>query len=101
MVSIDTPFYVGQVQALVMTSPIYDLIVGNIPNVREPSSPNPDWVPTETDRGSTPEAGAVETRRHLRKALGSRHLSYCTVEPLGGHSLFLKNFGRVNWTKKR
>ncbi|KAJ8032705.1 hypothetical protein HOLleu_26306 [Holothuria leucospilota] len=66
-ISIDTPFYVGQVQALVMTRPIYDLIVGNIPNVREPSSPDPDWAPTEVNRGLNSEGGAVETRGQIAK----------------------------------
>jgi len=39
-VHIDTPFYKGEVEAMVMDNPLYDLILGNIPGVRD--HPDPD-----------------------------------------------------------
>ena len=54
-VDVDTPYYTGQVEAMVMDNPIYDLILGNIPTVRK--LPDPAW---------RMEAGAVFTRRKLR-----------------------------------
>lgn len=44
-VSIDTPYYVGNVEAMVMPTPIYDLILGNIPGCREADNPDHDWAP--------------------------------------------------------
>ncbi|XP_072038784.1 uncharacterized protein [Amphiura filiformis] len=41
-VYIDTPFFVGKVLASVMKNPIRDLVVGNIPGVKDPEElPNP------------------------------------------------------------
>ncbi|PIK46695.1 hypothetical protein BSL78_16433 [Apostichopus japonicus] len=34
VIAVDTPFYQGEVEALVMESPLYDLILGNINGVR-------------------------------------------------------------------
>ncbi|XP_041375943.1 uncharacterized protein LOC121388603 [Gigantopelta aegis] len=42
-VQIDTPYYTGEVKAWCLEHPLYDLILGNIKNVREPNHPNPDW----------------------------------------------------------
>ena len=38
-----TPFYVGQVEALNMDNPVYDLIIGNITGARSADNPNLDW----------------------------------------------------------
>ena len=54
-VDVDTPYYTGLVEAMVMDNPVYDLILGNIPTVRK--LPDPAW---------RMEAGAVFTRRKLR-----------------------------------
>ena len=45
-VSIDTPFYKGEVLALCLENPLVDLIVGNIPGARERTDPDINWVPT-------------------------------------------------------
>ena len=42
-VYIDTPYYRGNVTALCMKQPIYDLVLGNIAGVRCPSDPDPEW----------------------------------------------------------
>ena len=38
-----TPFYVGQVEALIMDNPVYDLIIGDITGARSADNPNLDW----------------------------------------------------------
>ena len=38
-----TPFYVGQVEALIMDNPVYNLIIGNITGARSADNPNLDW----------------------------------------------------------
>ncbi|XP_077868511.1 uncharacterized protein LOC144359184 [Saccoglossus kowalevskii] len=42
-IHIDTPFFVGFVSALCMDNPVYDLILGNIPGMREPMDPDTNW----------------------------------------------------------
>ena len=43
-VEVDTPFYVGTVEALCLQDPLFDLIIGNVPGARRSDDPNPDWV---------------------------------------------------------
>ena len=40
---IDTPYYKGHVDALVLENPIYDLIIGNTEKALPPFSPDPNW----------------------------------------------------------
>ena len=44
-VSIDTPYYKGEVLALCVEKPLLGLIIGNIPGARERNNPDIDWVP--------------------------------------------------------
>lgn len=79
-VSVNTPYYVGDVEALCMDKPVYDLILGNIPGVRDPGDPNTDWDPNiDMDQNKKREvsariqmtnANAVETRAQLKKKEG-------------------------------
>ncbi|XP_072164343.1 uncharacterized protein [Diadema setosum] len=62
-VHVDTPYYEGKLEVLCVTNPIYDLILGNVPGVREPSQPDREWTPTEPDEDT---ALAVETRSKRR-----------------------------------
>lgn len=59
-VEVDTPYYVGVVEAMVMETPIYDLIIGNIPGARDPDDPDSDW---SSDTGL---AQAVITRAQAK-----------------------------------
>ncbi|XP_071479832.1 uncharacterized protein [Diadema antillarum] len=60
-IDVDTPFYVGKVNALCMKTPLYDLILGNLPGVREPDNPDPDWTATPMP------VGAVQTRAQAQR----------------------------------
>ena len=42
-VEVDTPFYVGTVEALCLQDPLFDLIIGNVPGARKSGDPNPEW----------------------------------------------------------
>jgi hypothetical protein len=44
-VDVDTPYYVGEVNALCMEKPVYQLILGNIPGASDASHPDRDWKP--------------------------------------------------------
>jgi hypothetical protein len=43
VVQVNTPYYFGEVACLCMTNPVYDLILGNIDGVRDPSEPDKTW----------------------------------------------------------
>ena len=49
IVDIDCPYYVGRVEAVVMDTPIYDLIIGNIEGAREPDDPDLSWKSSQAD----------------------------------------------------
>ena len=40
---VDTPYYTGNVEAMSMEQPIYDLIIGNKQNARSPQDPATEW----------------------------------------------------------
>ena len=56
-VSIDTPYYKGEVLALCVENPLVGLIIGNIPGARERNNPDIKWVP----------ALAVQTRAQAKR----------------------------------
>ena len=73
VIDIDTPFFVGQVEAMCMDSPVCPLVLGNIPGVKAPGEPNPDWNGSEV--GDTLSSAvcikpvaAVQTRSQVEKA---------------------------------
>ena len=45
-VSINTPYYKGEVLAFCVEKPLVGLIIGNIPGARERNNPDINWVPT-------------------------------------------------------
>ena len=69
LVYVDTPYYTGQVEALCMENPVYDLIIGNIDGARGPSEPDAHWSPSKPVDGSSVHnvSGAVETRAAAKK----------------------------------
>ncbi|KAJ8044259.1 hypothetical protein HOLleu_11669 [Holothuria leucospilota] len=65
---VSTPFYEGEVEALCMENPIYDLILGNITGCRDPNDVNANWKPTLRKEGT------VETKFDRTK---EEHVSDC------------------------
>lgn len=65
---VDTPFYKGDVDALVFDSPIYDLILGNIPGVRQPLDPDSNWEPEDivSDK-QVDQSSGVQTREQKQR----------------------------------
>ncbi|XP_052079017.1 uncharacterized protein LOC127717282 [Mytilus californianus] len=55
-IDIDTPYLQGEFEGWCMANPVYDLIIGNVEDAREPGKPDPLWQQT----------GAVETREQVR-----------------------------------
>ena len=43
MVEVNTPFFSGKTEAIVVDNPVYDVIIGNIPGARNTSDPDPKW----------------------------------------------------------
>ena len=48
---VDTPYFIGEVEALAMENTPYDLVIGNIPNAHEPSDPDSTWKPVAHEPG--------------------------------------------------
>ncbi|XP_041477551.1 uncharacterized protein LOC121425534 [Lytechinus variegatus] len=63
VIDINTPFYVGKVSAVCMKTPLYDLILGNIPGVRPAEQPDPQWTLPET----VIPVCAVQTRAQVQR----------------------------------
>ena len=42
-IEVDTPFYVGTVEALCLQDPLFDSIIGNVPGARKSDNPNSEW----------------------------------------------------------
>ena len=60
-VSVDTPYFIGELDVLCMKNPVYPLILGNVAGVRSPGDPDTKWKPTEL-------LDAVETRHQRKEA---------------------------------
>ena len=58
-IEIKTQYLCGEVEALCVTDPIYDLIIGNIPGARRPEDPDVLW--------DKDEVGAVTTRAQAKR----------------------------------
>ncbi|XP_033099549.1 uncharacterized protein LOC117103147 [Anneissia japonica] len=74
IIDVDTPYFAGRVEALCMEQPIYDLILGNLTGIRDPSDPDPLWsVRADEERveksvtGNRVEISAVVTRGQQMK----------------------------------
>ena len=45
--NVDTPYYIGEVEGVVMKAPIYDLVIGNVHGARGQEDPDTSWdIPT-------------------------------------------------------
>ncbi|XP_033762635.1 uncharacterized protein LOC117344094 [Pecten maximus] len=84
VVEVDSPYFIGTTEAWALETPLYDLIIGNIPGAFPPDKPDKEWKMKEHD------VQAVETRAHVKKK-GSAYKSLkvpdlmtdmCSVEDL-------------------
>lgn len=71
-VKVDTPYFTGNVEAWCLENPLYSLIIGNIPNARDPKDPDRSWKPNQ--------ANAVVTRQQSRNEI--RNLNLCVYQKL-------------------
>ena len=63
-VSIDTPYYKGEVLALCVEKPLVGLIIGNIPGARERNNPDINWVPAlAVENGTQARREGVTTNK--------------------------------------
>ncbi|KAM7293394.1 uncharacterized protein ISCGN_026524 [Ixodes scapularis] len=85
-----TPFYSGNVVAKCMENPLYDLILGNLPNVRAPSEPEAGWNRAEKTEVGLPHdekqgveiraTAAMETRSQRQAAKNATPLRVPIIE---------------------
>ena len=64
-VSVDTPYFTGELDAMCMSNPVYDLVIGNVDGVRDPNDPDVHWKPPEPGLAT---GLAVETRQQRKDA---------------------------------
>lgn len=87
-IAIDSPYFVGTVDALCMTNTLYDLVIGNIIGAREPKDPDPNWTPqiipehiSDVSHGLPIQTAAVETRaQKIKNAKSLRPLKVPQAE---------------------
>ncbi len=69
-VYLNTPFFVGQTEALCMQNTLYDVIVGNIAGARSPGDPDRHWCYSNShepqDQQTVVQTQAVQTRAQKR-----------------------------------
>ena len=53
-ITVDTPHFTGEVEAMVMKRPIYNLVIGNITGARPVEQPDPEWKLHSTDPDENP-----------------------------------------------
>ena len=75
-VSIDTPYYKGEVLALCVEKPLVGLIIGNIPGARERNNPDKNWVPAVAV-----ENGAQAKREGVTSKLKTPSIIDRTITP--------------------
>ena len=69
-IEVDTPYFKGQVEALCMPRPVYDLVLGNIEGVKGVDQPDKGWVrKTDSVATETNIVSAVETRAQKKRGL--------------------------------
>jgi hypothetical protein len=48
-INVCTPYFVGEVEAMCMENPVYELIIGNVPGARDPNDPDMKLICLEPD----------------------------------------------------
>ncbi|XP_070545582.1 uncharacterized protein [Ptychodera flava] len=70
---VNTPFYVGEVEAMCMETPVYDLVLGNLDQVRAPTDPDLNWFapPVSVDSLSKndPVVGSQENDSEVKSVV--------------------------------
>ena len=68
VIKVNTPYFKGQVEALCMPRPVYDLVIGNIEGVRAADQPDKNWRDhNESKATETGVVNAVQTRAQKKK----------------------------------
>ena len=78
---VDTPYYTGYVEAMVMDNPLYDLILGNIPGIAD--QPKPGWKA---------QGNAVKTRAQVKK---EEQLTTLDVPQIAIIEIYIHRVGRT------
>ncbi|PIK59722.1 hypothetical protein BSL78_03385 [Apostichopus japonicus] len=71
-IRISTPYFEGEVEALCMEQPLYDLILGNIEGCRDPNNPDQTWVPKMIMINSEQESNEFQTKTVTGLAVETR-----------------------------
>ena len=67
-ISVETPYYSGMVEALVLPDAIYDLIIGNIKGARNPDNPDPNWTTNASVKTNKTELENIKEEEETSKS---------------------------------
>lgn len=70
---VQTPYYTGKVLAKCVSNPLYDLVLGNIPGIRDANDPNPAWVKVDELAGQRLNDEVKVNRRTGKEADASKN----------------------------
>ncbi|XP_062588592.1 uncharacterized protein LOC134250255 [Saccostrea cucullata] len=62
-VNVDTPYFVGEVNAWCLHAPLYPLTIGKIPHARDPHDLNKDWKPSAVNAVVTRQQKRMESKK--------------------------------------
>ncbi len=74
IIRLDTPYFVGRVEAVCMTKPVYDVLLGNIKGAKNPGEPNSNWLSSKS-----PEESQTQVQTDRLK-LGEQNISESKLE---------------------
>ena len=81
-IQVHTPYFSGDIKAMVMENPLYDLVIGNLKGARDAGDPHLEWKP------NTEECHAVTTRsQKVRKPLKPLKVAEAKVSRIGKEEL--------------
>ncbi|KAL1468141.1 hypothetical protein MTO96_041673 [Rhipicephalus appendiculatus] len=66
-ISVHTPYLIGDINALCMSGILYDLVLCNIPGVKEPHEPDPDWEYPDSSTKASAASQVPSSKRRLSR----------------------------------
>ena len=71
-VYLDTPFWSGVTEALCMSDPVFDVILGNLEGIRGPNDPDPSWKLGDDSDGKTSSSSGEKVQGERVNAVKTR-----------------------------
>ena len=101
-VEVDTPFYVGTVEALCLQHPLFDLIIGDVPGARRSDDPNSEWgVVTAVATSAPARSGKDPKPLKMKEVTDKMSINKKDLIKLQEEDLTLQKFKQLKGTETR